>query len=313
MGVSDFRVDCSFFDHPKTLKLARIAGEVAPLHFLRLIRFCAVTAGRSKGTFEGMDFDDIEIAAGWTGERHLFVTALIDVGFLDSDECLAIHEFEQHQPWVFHADGRSTKAKKAAKARWGTDQGRHINSFSCGNQKNEYGLAYAPEQKPHARTPKSDAQTPKSDAPIPIPIPIPIPNNNKIICSETVQKSQQADFKNFKREEKFSAKVQTIWQAYREHHPSSTGTLKSDRKEYRLIKKRLQEFTTKQIIDAIRGYESDPWFAVNCNRLEYYVRDAGKIEQGLEFYRKPRKNNDEKGQARGWVFDDENDGDAGTT
>lgn len=126
----DFRVKVGFFTHPKTVKLRRILGPGGPLALLQLIGFCAENTSRSTGDLSGMDVDDIEIAAGWVGDRLALTDALAVVGYLDG---MQIHDFEEHNPWVAGAQKRSEKARRAARSRWGNADSKSSNTGSMKN------------------------------------------------------------------------------------------------------------------------------------------------------------------------------------
>ena len=117
----DFRVSVTLPTHPKALKLMRKLGDRA---FYNLIRFWAfVSANKPNGVLTGYDEDDIEIASDWIGEPGQFVKTLLDpkIRFLEkTEDGFLIHDWQEHNGYAFHAQERSEKAKKAARAKWGT-------------------------------------------------------------------------------------------------------------------------------------------------------------------------------------------------
>src|SRR5215472_7279954 len=82
--ADDARISTAFPRHPKTVKLRRRLGLDGCWHLVCL--FLWVAENRPDGSLEGMSHEDIEIAAGWTGEAGKFVEALVDVRFLDGQE-----------------------------------------------------------------------------------------------------------------------------------------------------------------------------------------------------------------------------------
>lgn len=85
-----------------------------------------------------------------------------------------------------------------------------------------------------------------------------------------------------------SAQIQTVWQKYREHHPSCPGVLKQGRKEYRLAGDRLKDFTVEQLCKAIDGYHRSPFHQGENDRgakylgFELIMRDLDHVRKGIE-------------------------------
>lgn len=114
---TDIRINTSFLQHPKTIKLRKRLGDGAVLSMLSL--WCFVAQNRPEGALLGMDEEDIEISAQWLGENGMFVDTLIDLQWLDKkDGVYHIHDWAENNPWVADAENRSAKAKKAINKRW---------------------------------------------------------------------------------------------------------------------------------------------------------------------------------------------------
>ena len=115
--AEDFRVAVDLADHPKTVKMVTRLGEGSFRCLQRLWGFTAKY--RQKGLLTGMNVEDIEIAAKWSGEAGQFVAVLIDVRFLDKlkNGLYRIHDWKESNGWVYFAPERREKAKNAAKAR----------------------------------------------------------------------------------------------------------------------------------------------------------------------------------------------------
>jgi len=117
----DFRVAITFADHPKTHKLMRRCGDKACWHLMRLWGF--VAANKPDGNLGSMDEEDVEIAAGWNGEKGLFVSALLDLRMLEGEPgSFSVHDWTDHNEYAVHAKARSEKASAAARSRWGNAQ-----------------------------------------------------------------------------------------------------------------------------------------------------------------------------------------------
>jgi len=113
----DIRISVSFLDHPKTIKLQRRLGDGAVLCLIRL--WCYSAKHKPLGELTGMDLEDIEIAASWNGESSAFVSNLQELGLLTlNDGTYSVHDWEEHNPYAFHAKDRKQRAKNAAAARY---------------------------------------------------------------------------------------------------------------------------------------------------------------------------------------------------
>ena len=127
----DIRLQISFYRHVKRRKLQTRLGPEGVLALIDLLLY----AGENKpdGSLSGMTEEDIGLAAQWTGDPKILVSALLEIGFLDNapsinEQCssinrtgpeYSIHDWFDHNSYAFHAPIRSEKARKAAAARWG--------------------------------------------------------------------------------------------------------------------------------------------------------------------------------------------------
>lgn len=106
---SDYRIKIGFFRHHKTRKLERRLGEAGVMALLRLWEYAAEF--RSDGELSGMNDEDIALAAGWRGDGD-FVSTLIEIGWVDKEpDCLSLHDWLEHNPWVADAEERSDKGR----------------------------------------------------------------------------------------------------------------------------------------------------------------------------------------------------------
>ena len=158
--ATDMRLSLDFVDHPKVRKLIRKVGFEG---FYSLIKLFSM-AGKlyQKGILKGCDDLDIEDFCSWTGNEGDFVKALLSVKLLDkTPEGYAIHDWDKHQPWIYHADVRSEQARKAIEARWEKRKNSKTSTKNTDSIRNEY------EQN-------NDTYT-NSNTPLPSPSPIPSP------------------------------------------------------------------------------------------------------------------------------------------
>jgi 5-methylcytosine-specific restriction endonuclease McrA len=77
------------------------------------------TGSKTDGDLSGMTDLEIEMAAGWVREGEL-IAAMTKAKLLDGPPGeRRIHDWADHNPWVAGHKGRSTSARKAARAKWG--------------------------------------------------------------------------------------------------------------------------------------------------------------------------------------------------
>ena len=157
--MADFRIDSSFFTHIKTAKLKRLTGHEGVLCLIRLWAYAS--ENRSKGVLDGMDIIDIELASGWEGAESSLVNALLKVNFIDENSGeYSLHNWSERNPYAYHAEERSEKARHAAKMRWGCSEDASSMQGECSG--------YAPSPDP---------------VPNPVPKPDPKPRSKPIALS----------------------------------------------------------------------------------------------------------------------------------
>ena len=115
---ADIRISISFRGHRKRRKLRAILGPDATDYLLDLWIGAAVS--RPEGILHDFSALDIALEAGWAEDPGAFVKALVEVGFIDvlEDGTYALHDWQEHQPFVVQSKARSEKARKAIHARW---------------------------------------------------------------------------------------------------------------------------------------------------------------------------------------------------
>jgi hypothetical protein len=132
----DIRLQVSFRDHPKRIKLERRLGAAGALALIDLL--LSVAQSKPDGNLRGWSDEDIAIAARWPGEPKEFVNTLAELRFLDrhDDESYSIHDWTEHNGYAAGAPERSERARAAARARW--DRQTQNSRISLGNAESCY-------------------------------------------------------------------------------------------------------------------------------------------------------------------------------
>jgi hypothetical protein len=155
MARNDIRLMIGFLEHPKTVRLRTKIGPSGVLALIRL--WCWAALNKPKGIL-AFCAEDVELIAGWDGKPGEFVAACIAVRFLDrgAENEFILHDWADHQPWVFGSTERSEHARQAAYARHGKGRRKpNEKAQSCSSQSGE-------QEKPAHRS-----------APFPSPLPSP--------------------------------------------------------------------------------------------------------------------------------------------
>jgi hypothetical protein len=124
---SGISVKLTFPRHPKTLKLVSLAGTYAPWHLILLWIF----AGEFYPKGEIPSKVDLEHQAGWKGEKGAFLDAVQSAGFLSEDRekgIYVLHDWRDHNAWIYFKEKRSMAAKRAVEARWEKRLNNHIDN-----------------------------------------------------------------------------------------------------------------------------------------------------------------------------------------
>jgi hypothetical protein len=158
---TDIRISVSFRNHRKRKRLKMILGPGSTDYLLDL--WIATAMNRPSGVLHDMDEVDIAFDAGWEGDPKEFVGALVKCGLMDFDgSTYSMHDWEDHQGYVVHADVRKERARKAASKRWESKDNAESVPQACSE---------------HADSmPQACDQHDNGYAPSPAPIPIPNPN-----------------------------------------------------------------------------------------------------------------------------------------
>ncbi len=157
--ADDIRLFVGFPDHPKTIKLIRRAGEGAVRCLLRLWLWTRCNRATT-GDLEGLEDEDIEIAAGWTGDDGLFVAALRTCRFLDGHR---LHGWEERQEHAVEEDVRSDRAALSAYRRYHSEEEaqallakRKEKRSHCGRTANAVRPACSPPSPPSPPSPEEE-------------------------------------------------------------------------------------------------------------------------------------------------------------
>jgi len=114
---SDIRLKVSFPNHHKIKKLYRRLGPQGPLSLIYLWLY--VAENKPDGVLSGMDDEDVELAAQWTGDARSMLVALLELCLLEKGhDGYIVHDWKDNNPYAAHAPLRAEKARKAASIRW---------------------------------------------------------------------------------------------------------------------------------------------------------------------------------------------------
>lgn len=123
--MDDIRLSAGLPSHPKVRKLLRALGPAAGWSWVVLLIWTGTN--RSNGDLGGLDVDDLEIAADWTGEAGAFIRTLRELRMLDGQDLHhRIHDWAEHNPYAAGREARRVKAKFAADARWNPARSRTL-------------------------------------------------------------------------------------------------------------------------------------------------------------------------------------------
>ena len=169
----DIRIQSELPRHRKFKRLKRIVGPGAMEHLVTF--WCTVAEQLPNGALNGWSNDDIEDAANWDGEAGVFISAMVESGFLDVNETgFEPHDWAENQPWASKARDRIESARKAGKA-------------SVCVRRERYGTAQPPNDSrtDRSKTVPNDSRTPsptpnsilKENYPFRFKKAVPIPSN----------------------------------------------------------------------------------------------------------------------------------------
>ena len=227
---TDIRLAVSFLSHRKRKKLQKRLGAEGVLAFIDLLLSSAMH--RPKGIFYKMTTEDIALDAQWEGDPNEFVTTLLDVGFLatNQDGEFYIHDWDVHNSFAAHADERSEQARRAVQVRWKKEKG----------------------EREYEQYTKRIRSVENSNTPSPSPTPIPIQEENNASQPKNKQKPP-AD-----------QRVRPLVDFFHEQCVSVRGfTPTIDSGDAATVRRALNGLSEQEVMDAIQYYlKSDK--ANNC-------------------------------------------------
>jgi hypothetical protein len=98
MGQSWIRLDVDLADHPKTIRLGKLLGNVAHPHVYPINLWCWCKTYQPDGDLSRYadEPEMISHASRWCGEAPEFIEAMVTAGFLDRDgDLLAVHGWDE--------------------------------------------------------------------------------------------------------------------------------------------------------------------------------------------------------------------------
>ena len=278
------KLEDTFRYHPKFKVLARelgISRAEARGYLAGLWSWSLVNA--ADGELTDFDHEDIAAACDANCDPTLLVSALISSKLLETHrKRLFIHD------WMERADSykkaKQKRRERAKSRRVKSDTSTDMSRDTSTDMSRPRGEERRGEETRGDERRKNKPQTTTDLALFSDTEPPPWADSKPLVTAvggHDVLSSQSAD-------------IQTVWGAYREEHPSCTATLKSSRKEYKLIQARLRDgFSVSDLVAAVRGYHRSPFHnGLNDSGkkylgLELMMRDAPHVEAGIEMANDP--------------------------
>ena len=214
------------------------------------------------GELTKFDADDIEHGAKWDGGHGDFLHACVKVSLVDVEDSgrVLLHN------WI----ERGGSFAEAQRKRLKTKGSQNETPGKSGNVQDFPGNSRKIQERPG----KSALEESRVE--------------EKLLCDSVAPESpgsagEGVDPKVARDD------IQEIWRHYRRHHPGAAKVLKAGRKEYGLIKARLQDYDATEIKAAIDGYHRDPFHSGDNPRGKRYqsltliLRDISHVQAGIEF------------------------------
>ena len=147
-------------NHPKLKRLARklSISDASAIGHLHLFWWWALDYAPG-GSLNGHDHLDIAIGAGWEGDEHELIDALIDCGFVDNIDGLKVHDWDeyggQYQEKLTKDRERKRKEREERRNSNGTP------SLSNGRPKEIGGTARQGEERKEEKSREEEQNTPQ--------------------------------------------------------------------------------------------------------------------------------------------------------
>jgi hypothetical protein len=265
------KLEDTFYDSPKIKRLARNLDIDRPTAAGMIVLLWSWALRHAPdGDLSKFEIEDIEDAACWSGNRGDFLHGCVKSRLIDLDDN---GEITLHNWMLRGGSFAENQRKQRHKAR-----------------KRQSDVAATSWRRPGdvAATENPVIEERRGDKNI--------YTSNVTSCCTNVQIVDQPRPEQARLEsgQPISPKetrndVAEVWEHYRTHHPKAVRVLKSGRKEYRLIKQRLQDFGVDEIKRAIDGYHKSTWHCGDnpsgkrYQSLDLILRDCSHVQAGLEY------------------------------
>lgn len=164
----DIRVAIDTDQNPKVRRLVKELGGAAGWGLVGVWLYTA--RHRPKGILTGILRDEIEGLIGWRGKRGRLIGALERYGFIEwnEDGDAVIHDWPKHQPWIYHSEERSERARQAVNTRYAKPK-------ETPEKKENTPTGRSTERSSDSSSDSRGKRTTPSPTPSPIPNPSPSP------------------------------------------------------------------------------------------------------------------------------------------
>ena len=270
------KLEDTFHSDRKIRKLARELDIIEPYaagHVATLWSWALLHA--PDGDLTKFDIDDIEFGAKWNGNLGDFLNACVTTRLIDQTEDgrILLHNWVKRGGSYAEAHRKrlERKEKKLCPDLSGTVLD---NPGQSGTIRDCPGMSALEEKRIEENIYTSNVASCCTDVQI---VDQPRPEQARLEPGQPISPTKTRN------------DVAEVWEHYRTHHPKAVRVLKSGRKEYRLIKQRLQDFDVDEIKRAIDGYHKSSWHCGDnpsgkrYQSLDLLRRDCSHVQAGLEY------------------------------
>ncbi len=166
--ADDIRIAIDTDQNPKVRRLVKELGGAAGWGLVGVWLYTA--RHRPKGILTGILRDEIEGLIGWRGKRGRLIGALERHGFIEwnEDGDAVIHDWPKHQPWIYHSEERSERARQAVNT-------RYTKPKEAPEKKENGSTECSTERSTDSSSDSRGKRTTPSPSPSPYPYPKPTP------------------------------------------------------------------------------------------------------------------------------------------
>lgn len=255
------KLEDTFHSDRKIRKLARELGIPEPHaagHIVTLWSWALLHA--KDGDLSKFDVDDIEYGAKWAGAHGTFLHACVTTGLIDDDQngSVILHN------WITRGGSFADSQRKRLEKQKKSVADCNVQEIPGSSRKIQERPGKSPLEENRREENIYSREATDADAP------------------GEIESGSKPDPKTDRDD------IQEVWSHYRAHHPQTVAVLRASRKEYKLIRQRLDDFGVDDLKRAIDGYHRSPWHTGgNPDRkkylsLELMLRDIGHVTTGLE-------------------------------